>query len=84
MIRPRLERYKKHFVQYFQQQVIAAEFDPQEHLVVYANPYLDFEQLTLEICEGLFDTVDFPDHLVMHLYPFGANHYVRIAINPIS
>ena len=84
MIRPRLERYKKHFLQYFEQQVIAAEFDLGEHLVVYANPYLDFEQLTTQICEGLFHTVDFPDQLEMHLYPFGHNQYVKIAINPIN
>ena len=84
MIRPRLLRYKKNFENYFHQEVIAAEFDPQQHLVVYANPYLDFEQLTLQICEGLFDTVDFPDQLIMHIYPFGGNQYVRIAINPIN
>lgn len=49
-----------------------------------SSPYLDFEQLALQICEGLFDTVDFPDQLIMHLYPSGGNQYLGIAISPIN
>jgi len=84
MIRPRLERYRKYFIDYFEDFVIAAEFDESQQLIVYANPYREFDQTVMEICEGLFDTVDFPDRLLLYLYPFGRNEYIRIAVNPIN
>jgi hypothetical protein len=84
MTRPRLERYRKQFLDYFEDHVIAAEFDDNLQLIVYANPYRNFDETVMEICEGLFDTVNFNDHLYLYLYPFGKNQYIRIAINPTN
>ncbi|TKC09885.1 hypothetical protein FA048_06630 [Pedobacter polaris] len=84
MIRPRLERYRKHFLNHFEDYIIAAEFDAGQNLIVYATPYQNFDEIIMEICEGLVDTVDFPDHLFLYLYSFGNNEYIKIAINPIN
>ncbi len=81
MNRPRLERYRTQFLNYFQDYVLAAEFDAQANLVVYATPYQNFDEVVVEVCEGLLDTVDFPDQLYLYLYPFGSNQYVKIGIN---
>ncbi|TKC10523.1 hypothetical protein FA048_10085 [Pedobacter polaris] len=84
MIRPRLERYRKYFLNHFDNYVLAAEFDLKKNLVVYATPYQDFDEIVIEICEGLVDTVDFSDHVLLYLYPFGSNKYIKIAINPTN
>ena len=84
MTRPRLERYRKHFIHYFEEYIIAAEFNESQQLIVYTNPYKEFDHTVMEICEGLLDTVDFPDHLSLYVYPFGRNECIRIAINPIN
>jgi hypothetical protein len=81
MTRPRLERYRRTFLSYFNDHVLAAEFDEQQNLIVYATPYYDFDKVIIEVCAGLMETVDFSDHLFLHLYPFGSNHYVKIGIN---
>ena len=81
MTRPRLERYRKTFLSYFDDYVLAADFDVQQNLVVYTTPYRNFDEVIIEVCEGLIDTVDFSDHLFVYLYPFGSNQYVRIGIN---
>ena len=82
MTRPRLERYRQHFLDHFDDYIMVAEFDKDQHLIVYANPYINFEETIMQVCEGLFDTVDFPDHLNLHLYSFGSNEFIRIVINP--
>ena len=81
MIRPRLERYRKQFLYHFEDHVLAAYFDAQQHLVVYATPYQNFDEIVMEICEGLIDTVDFSDRLLLYIYPFGSNVYIKIGIN---
>jgi len=76
-----LEHYKSSFATHFQDYILIADLDSGHNLIAYATPYCNFEEIVMEVCEGLPDTIDFNDHLSIYLYQFGRNEYVRIGIN---
>ena len=79
--RPILENFRQNFLDYFQNQVLLAEFDEQQRLIVFVNPYLDFSELAMEICDNLIETVFFNHHLDLHLYRYGNNSFIKVSIN---
>ena len=81
MTRPILERFRQEFVSYFEDYVIAAEFDHSENLVVFTNPYIRFDEVVIQICEGLFETLSFQQKFALYLFPFGSNGYIKLSVN---
>ena len=79
--RPIFEKFRQDFLAYFNGDVISAEFDNWQQLIVFVNPYLDFAELVMHICESILEIVYFRQHLELHIYPFGNNEAVRISIN---
>jgi len=79
--RPIFENFRKAFLDYFDQEVISADFDEQQNLIVFVSPYLNFEEIIMNICDNILETVYFRQQLQLHLYPFGSNEGVKISIN---
>jgi hypothetical protein len=80
MIKPQLERFRNEFLDYFQEDILLAEFDGHNHLIVFANPFLKFDELIVDICDHISETA-FDLNVYVHLYPFGKNESVIICIN---
>jgi len=81
MTRPHFEQFRKALLDYFQGDVIVAEFDNWDNLILFANPYQNFEELAINVCDNILETVYFSQHLELRLYPFGTNEYLKISIN---
>ncbi len=81
MIAKPLENFRKEFLDFYKGYVLTADFDKQGKLIIFTNPYLDFENVIYDMCDMMLDTVNFREHLVIQLYPFGKNEYVSVSVN---
>lgn len=81
IIRPVFEKFRQHFLFYFEGDVLTAEFDNDQNLIVFANPYVDYSDLVINICEKVAELVYFRQRLLLYLYPFGNNDCLSIRIN---
>ena len=79
--RPVFEKFRQDFLAYFKDDVISAEFDSWQQLIVLVNPYRDFEEIVMQICENILETVYFRQHLELYIFPFGSNESVKLKIN---
>ncbi|MFD0941523.1 hypothetical protein [Pedobacter boryungensis] len=70
------------FLDYFGEHTIATDFDHEGRLIVFSNPYLEFDKLVVNICENLVNIFHYHDHMEIVVYPFGNNNCVLISINP--
>ncbi len=81
MTSQQLDTFKREFINYYENDILIADFDQQGHLIAFAKPFLDFDEVIVNVCEGMLDIVDFKQHLEVRLYPFGSNEFVEIGIN---
>ncbi|RYF16447.1 MAG: hypothetical protein EOO42_16485 [Flavobacteriales bacterium] len=81
IIRPIFEKFRERFLFYFEGEVLTAEFDNDQNLIVFANPYVDYSDLVIHICESVAELVYFRQRLLLYLYPFGSNECLSIRIN---
>jgi uncharacterized glyoxalase superfamily protein PhnB len=81
MTKEKLELFLEKFIDYHNDNVMHAELDPDDNLIIFASPYRDFDETTFELCDRLLDTVDFREQLKVKLYHFGSNEFVEIWIN---
>ena len=79
--RPIFEKFRQHFLDYFEDEVLAAEFDNNHNMIVYANPYADYSELVIHICDKVAELVYFRQQLLLYIYPFGNNDCLSIRIN---
>jgi len=79
--RPIFENFRTVFLDYFKEEVLTAEFDAAQQLIVFTNPFFAFDELVMNICDNILETVYFHQHLELHLYPFGSNECFKISIN---
>lgn len=70
------------FIDYFGEHTIAAHFDDKGRLIVFTNPYLEFDALIVYICENLSSIFHYHEHMEIVAYPFGNNNCILISINP--
>jgi len=76
-----LEMFRNEFLEYYHDYIISADFDENENLIVFSKPYLNFDEVIFHLAESILDTVNFDDHIDVHLYQYGKNDYVEIGIN---
>jgi len=76
-----LENFKDEFLAYYKDYIIAASIDQDENLVVVARPELEFQKVFAYISASILDTVNFEEHLDVHLYEYGVGNYIEIGIN---
>jgi hypothetical protein len=69
------------FLDYFEEYVLTAEFTDNGKMIVFSNPYLEFDTLIIYICEHIFDILYFTDPIQIIIYPFGTNDHLLITIN---
>lgn len=81
MTSEQLDLFKMVFVNHYENEILIADFNDQGHLVAFANPYLDFDEVIVSVCEGMLDIVDFTQHLEIRLYQFGTNEFIEIGVN---
>jgi len=69
------------FQEYFGEHTVAYELDHSGRLIVFTNPYLEFDALLEHICENIFDIYQYPERFEILIYPFGSNDHILISIN---
>lgn len=78
---PQLERFQKEFLSYYGDAIILTDFDEHGNFIALANPYRDFNELVMYVCDSILDTIYFDKNIHVHLRPFGVNSYVSISIH---
>jgi len=76
-----LERWSAEFLEYYKDYIISAKIDEDENLIVVARPELEFQDVLEYISDSILDTVEFEEHLDVHLYEYGISEYTEIGIN---
>ncbi|MGV3547451.1 MAG: hypothetical protein ACO1N4_10330 [Pedobacter sp.] len=76
-----LETFRTELLTYYQDYLLMADFTANGKLLLLAKPFVDFHQIIMDLCDNMIDMVHFREHLDVHLYQFGKNELVEIAIN---
>ncbi|RZK41821.1 MAG: hypothetical protein EOO90_09765 [Pedobacter sp.] len=69
------------FLRRFGEYTILADYDESGKLIVFVNPYADFDALVAYICENIFEIFSYTASLEIALYPFGSNTHVKLSLN---
>lgn len=72
------------FLNYFEEYTILATYDAHGRLIVYTNPYLNFDTLIVYICENIFEIFRYCTQQEIVLSPFGNNEQVLISIDHLK
>ena len=77
----KLANFATNFLAYYKEYIISAHFDENQNLVVVARPELDFQTVVAYLTVSILDTVNFDEHIDVHLYEYGTGEFIEIGIN---
>ncbi|MDQ8051944.1 MAG: hypothetical protein REI78_02910 [Pedobacter sp.] len=76
-----LEQFRKEFLEHYQNLLEKAEIDQNGNLVATMRPNVIFDEAANHIRESILDTVDFEEHLDIHLYSQELDEFRELGIN---
>ncbi len=76
-----LEQLKTEILTHYQESILIADFAEPRRLILMAKPYLDLQELMMEICETLSLILKPYQRLVVELCQFGINEYIEIDLH---